>query len=148
MRRTSIRTLRWQIRAGRVAIACAAFLPLTRTAGAQESPEPVLATGPAAAAALQSLRPARIEEPGWTEEAAPIRAFGDSRDHRWEGLAIGAISVGLVGVVMADALCTPDSGTDSCAGPVIGTGVVGALIGGVIGGMVGLGIPKRTAAGE
>lgn len=148
MREPFLRNPGWRSFAGPVAIAFAAVLPLTRPAWAQGRPEPVLATGPAAAAGYPSLLPAGIEEPGWAEQAAPVRAFGDSRDHRWEGLVLGAIGVGLVGAVMADALCTPDSASDGCTGPVIGTGLVSAVVGGVLGGFIGSAIPKRTAAGE
>jgi hypothetical protein len=70
------------------------------------------------------------------------RLFGNPRDHRWEGLAIGAGVVGILGIVLADGLCTPDSGTDSCTGPVILTGLVGAVMGGVVGGLIGSTIPK------
>jgi hypothetical protein len=72
-----------------------------------------------------------------------LRVFGDSRDHRWEGLAIGASVFAIVGILMADALCTPDSGTDNCTGPVIGAGLVSAVVGGVLGGFIGSAIPKR-----
>ncbi len=103
-----------------------------------QAPERGRVIGPTPAAVSSRLYevPVADTRPG-------LRVFGDSRDHRWEGLAIGASVFGIVGVLMADALCTPDSGTDSCTGPVIGAGAVGALVGGVIGGFIGSAIPKR-----
>jgi len=119
----------------------------------------VMASGPASAQAPERGRvigptPAavssRLYEVPIADTRPGLRVFGDSRDHRWEGLAIGASVLGIMGILMADALCTPDSGTDSCAGPMIGAGAVGALMGGIIGGFIGSAIPKRgsKAAGD
>lgn len=115
------------------AVALALCLSIPAGAAAQTS---VLGPTPAAVAlhAPLSLTPGSLE---------PL-AIGDARDHRWEGLAIGAAVAGIAGILMADALCTPDSGTDSCLGPVLGSGLVGAVVGGVLGGLIGSAIPKDS----
>lgn len=95
--------------------------------------------GPTPAAVSPMLRTELVQEHG-------PHLVDKARDHRWEGLAIGASVAGILGVVLADGLCTPDSGTDSCTGPVILTGVVGAVVGGVLGGLIGSAIPKDADA--
>ena len=85
----------------------------------------------------------RLHEIPAPDTRPELRVFGDSRDHRWEGLAIGASVFGILGILMADALCNADSTSESCAGGVIMSGVVGAVVGGVLGGFIGSAIPKR-----
>ena len=67
-----------------------------------------------------------------------------SNDYRWELGIAGAALVGLAGLVAANAACTPDTTSDSCVGPLVGTAAVGSLVGGVIGLFVGAGIEKHT----
>lgn len=63
-------------------------------------------------------------------------------DHRWEGLAIGAGVVGLVGALLLRGTCEANG---SCMGPTLGGLAMGALVGGVVGGLVGSTIPKCSA---
>ena len=64
-------------------------------------------------------------------------------DYRWEGLAIGAAIVGVLGVVVGDGLChLSDSAHPHCLGAAVGLGLVGAMAGGVTGGLIGGAIPK------
>lgn len=70
--------------------------------------------------------------------------LGQSADYRWELGIAGAALLGLAGLVAANAACTPDTTSDSCVGPVVGTAAVGSLVGGVIGLFIGAGIEKST----
>ena len=65
-----------------------------------------------------------------------------SNDYRWELGIAGAALFGIAGLVAANAACSPDTTSDSCVGPVVGTAAVGSLIGGVIGLFIGAGIEK------
>jgi len=62
-----------------------------------------------------------------------------ARDHRWEGLGIGAGVVGLLGAIVLHGTCEAN---ESCTGPTIGGFAMGAVVGGVVGGLIGAQIPK------
>ena len=72
----------------------------------------------------------------------PLQAERATRDHSWEGGAIGAASLGLLALAFGAGSCNGDSGTRNCTYPLIGGFFVGALIGGVAGLFIGSGIPK------
>lgn len=60
-----------------------------------------------------------------------------SKDHRWEGAAIGAV-IGALGFGYLGArVCT-----DDCGGKVLGTAIGGAVLGGFVGLLLGGAIPK------
>lgn len=71
-------------------------------------------------------------------------AFSQGADYRWELGIAGAALLGLAGLVAANAACSPDTTSDSCVGPVIGTAAVGSLVGGVLGLFIGAGIEKPS----
>lgn len=79
-------------------------------------------------------------------EAVPLLVTQTHNDYRWEGLAIGAIGLGILGAVFGAGLCDSDSGARNCTYAVIGGAAVSALIGGVTGGFIGSTIPKRAAS--
>jgi len=66
-----------------------------------------------------------------------------TRDHRWEGFAIGALVLGAGGAIAGSQLChLSDSADQHCVRTAIGLGLLGALAGGIIGGLIGGSIPK------
>lgn len=72
---------------------------------------------------------------------APQITVAPSKDHRWEGLGIGA-AIGGAGVAfLGIGLC---GGGEGCIGPILLGAVGGAVVGGVIGGLIGAAIPKDT----
>jgi hypothetical protein len=76
----------------------------------------------------------------------PLAADSVPRDipptHWKEGAIIGGLSVGLGLAVLADGLCSSDSG-GSCGGAAIGGFLLGGLMGGVTGALVGGQFPKE-----
>lgn len=126
----------------------------------------VLAVGGSAAASAQRV-PTRLgaERPTW--QAPPLSPLASATslpalhmtsaplaaaaDYRWEGLYIGAISLGLpFGVAGADLGCHADEGfsptVGSCVGLTLFCAAVGATIGGVAGGLIGGLFPKSEPA--
>ena len=71
--------------------------------------------------------------------------FRSAKDHRWEGLAVGAIALGAVGAILGNRLCADNNsaGASGCLGSTVGVGLVGATVGGVFGIFIGSAIPKR-----
>jgi uncharacterized protein YcfJ len=73
-------------------------------------------------------------------------ASAKAPDHRYEGLAIGAIAGGVGGLLLGLAVCgqsdDPDTNTTACA---IGGGLGGAVLGGFVGLLVGGLFPKEEA---
>lgn len=64
-------------------------------------------------------------------------------DHRWEGLAIGALVLGVGGAIAGSQLChLSDSANQHCARTTIGLGLLGVVAGGITGGLIGGSIPK------
>lgn len=81
-------------------------------------------------------------------EARPSSPFrepsAETNDYRWEGLIIGGVAVGTLGVAFGAGFCgygnaSEDSG---CLGAAVGGGLMGALVGGVTGGLIGSQISK------
>jgi hypothetical protein len=66
-----------------------------------------------------------------------------TRDHRWEGLAVGAALVGVSMGVVGHDLCKSDSQNRSCFGTTVGFTLLGATVGGVVGGFLGRMFPKH-----
>ena len=67
-----------------------------------------------------------------------------AKDHRWEGLAIGAGVLGLTAAVLRASACGRDDAAtrDNCVGPTVVWGLMGATVGAVVGGLIGSAIPK------
>jgi hypothetical protein len=97
-----------------------------------------IAASPEALHALAQLRPAATgSEPG---RAARTRlALGSAPDYRWEGMAIGAGLLGVVGALLLRSACEKG---ESCVGPTLGGFGLGVLVGGISGGFIGATIPK------
>jgi hypothetical protein len=67
----------------------------------------------------------------------------NTRDYRWEGLLVGALTLGVAGGFLGSRLCTlSDSADRHCVRMTVGLGLLGAFGGGIIGGVVGGAIPK------
>ena len=62
------------------------------------------------------------------------------RDHRWEGIVLGGLLVGLGGALLGNSLCEAE---EDCTRPTVGIGLIGATLGVVVGGIVGSTIPKE-----
>jgi hypothetical protein len=68
-------------------------------------------------------------------------------DHRYEGLAIGAVAGGVGGLLLSWALCgQSDEVGKSCTGSVIAGTLGGAALGGLAGLLIGGMFPKEAAA--
>lgn len=65
-------------------------------------------------------------------------------DYRWEGVAIGAVALGVAGLLVASATCSlAETPSERCGvGTYVGSTAIGALLGGVVGGLVGGLFPK------
>ena len=104
--------------------------------------------------AAQRVERARLQT--WSPEirvasdfaAAPAASL--RRDYRLEGLAVGGVLLGAVGVWIGSAAChnQPEplgSGSSrSCTGDAAIVGLTGAVVGSGIGYLLGRGWPKRT----
>ena len=66
-------------------------------------------------------------------------------DYRWEGMAIGAGAVGIVGALVANGLCNDSDTADPgiCTGNTIGGALLGAGVGAVVGVFLGSFISKE-----
>ena len=83
---------------------------------------------------------------------APVRSavmsglFAPAPDHRWEGLVIGAVSLGASAAYIGGHYCRlSDSATKHCVRTAIQLGALGGFAGGIIGGLVGGMIPKAPS---
>jgi len=97
-------------------------------------------------AAAQRLTPDYVNSPtalSLNHRVAPPLVVSTARDHRWEGLIIGALVGGAVVGAFRYGFCS-DSGNGSCAGPVIVWTLGGMTIGAVTGGLIGSEIPKAS----
>ena len=69
--------------------------------------------------------------------------FPRSPDHRWEGLAIGALTFAAAGIYAGSRFCQlSDSVNKHCFRTSLKLGLLGAFTGGIIGGLIGGTIPK------
>jgi hypothetical protein len=77
-----------------------------------------------------------------------LRYQAAARDHRWEGMAIGAGAGALGFVLLGAALCGQSEGSegDNCTLTLVRAGLLGAVVGGITGGLIGGAIPKEAAA--
>ena len=99
---------------------------------------------------LAAQEPTRLAELEWQPTLEPSRQSSTTavkaKDYRWEGMAIGAGAVGIVGALIANGLCkdsdTADNG--SCTGNTIGGALLGAGVGAVVGVFLGSFISKGT----
>jgi hypothetical protein len=99
--------------------------------------------GPSPGPAFALFRPAPTQPP-----ARPVSFIHSSApDYRWEGLAIGAIAVGVFAAYVVNGVCNdPDNGGGGCAVPTAEGLLFGATVGGVTGGLLGTLIPKNDSA--
>jgi hypothetical protein len=85
-------------------------------------------------------------DPQWRlgQPLAPDSLPRDIPPTHWkEGALIGGLSVGVGLAVLADGLCSSDSG-GSCGGAATGGFLLGGLIGGVTGALIGGQFPKES----
>jgi hypothetical protein len=65
-------------------------------------------------------------------------------DHRWEGVVLGGLLLGIGTAIVGNRLCNEDNIAEKkCFGPTVGYGLVGATVGVVTGGLIGSAIPKK-----
>ena len=73
-------------------------------------------------------------------------ALGNAPDYRWEGVMIGAVTVGIGGALLANGFCDYGGTHDeNCFGRTVVGGAIGATVGAVVGGLIGGLIPKKRA---
>jgi hypothetical protein len=74
-----------------------------------------------------------------------LQLFPPAPDHRYEGAAIGLVTLGIAGALLGHGFCKYSEESRNCTGPAVGMsfllGGIGALTGALIGGL----IPKPTA---
>lgn len=108
---------------------------------------------PASAQRLSSVTPVLRVEPnaltrpkGGTNPVSPLFLQVVRRpDHRWEGLIIGGLTVGILGAAAGSQLChLSDSTNQHCLRTSVGLGLLGAFTGGITGGLIGGAIPKAS----
>jgi len=97
---------------------------------------------------LAGQEPTRLAELQWhpildSSEQSSTTAV-KARDYRWEGMAIGAGAVGVLGALIAHSLCTNADTADNggCTGNTIGGALLGAGVGAVVGVFLGSFISK------
>ncbi|HEU5153801.1 MAG TPA: hypothetical protein VFU03_03625, partial [Gemmatimonadales bacterium] len=99
---------------------------------------------------LTVLEPPRLAENQWhplldlSQQSSAVTV--KANDYRWEGMAIGAGAVGVVGALIANGLCNDSDTADngSCTGNTIGGALLGAGVGAVIGVFLGSFVSKGT----
>ena len=106
----------------------------------------------AQAKSLAALEPTRLAELQWhptldSSEQSSTTAV-KANDYRWEGMAIGAGAVGIVGALVANGLCNDSDTADngSCTGNTIGGALLGAGVGAVVGVFIGSFINKEPGS--
>src|SRR5438445_12364824 len=74
----------------------------------------------------------------WIGVSAPSSTSPQSRDYRWEGLAVGCLSLGALGGLLGSRLCgLSDRADHRCTGTTVRLGLLGAFSGAIIGGLIG-----------
>ena len=78
-------------------------------------------------------------------QSPPTKVVSGERTSYWaEGGGIGAGILGLLGGLTGAGLCSESENTDdSCFGPVLGIGLLGALVGFTAGSLIGARFPKH-----
>lgn len=71
----------------------------------------------------------------------PAAAFGNAQDHRWEGVLVGGVGLGVVMTLARLTSCSSES-TGRCAGATVAWGLAGGTVGAVLGGIIGGAIAK------
>jgi hypothetical protein len=84
--------------------------------------------------------------PGPSRRSQEVLAFGNPKDHRWEGLLVGAVTLGLLSGVTVVYWCNHADTHYSCVYPTIAATVGGATLGAVIGGFIGTAMPKHDTS--
>jgi len=113
----------------------------------------VLAAQRISSLAPLALTEAHAGEPTLTFTASSrsvsTNVVASAHDHRYEGLAIGAVLVGGAFAVLGNALCqNSDSATKNCTWGTVKVGLVGVFVGGLTGAMIGSAFPERAEGGE
>jgi uncharacterized membrane protein YeaQ/YmgE (transglycosylase-associated protein family) len=99
---------------------------------------------------LAAQEPTRLAELEWHPTLESSRQSSTTavkaKDYRWEGMAIGAGAVGIVGALIANGLCNDSDTADngSCTGNTIGGALLGAGVGAVVGVFLGSFINKGS----
>lgn len=62
-------------------------------------------------------------------------------DHRWDGIILGGVGLGLGGMLVGSQLC---EAREDCSGTTVLFGLLGATVGSVIGGFIGASVPKHS----
>jgi uncharacterized membrane protein YeaQ/YmgE (transglycosylase-associated protein family) len=101
---------------------------------------------------LATQKPPRLAELQWrpildsSQQSSPTAV--KAKDYRWEGMAIGAGAVGIVGALLANGLCNNSDTADhgSCTGNTIGGALLGAGVGAVVGVFLGSFISKEPGS--
>jgi uncharacterized membrane protein YeaQ/YmgE (transglycosylase-associated protein family) len=97
---------------------------------------------------LAAQDPTRLAELQWhstLDSSGQSSTAVKANDYRWEGMAIGAGAVGIVGALVANGLCNDSDTADhgSCTGNTIGGALLGAGVGAVVGVFLGSFISKE-----
>jgi len=97
---------------------------------------------------LAAQDPTRLAELQWhstLDSSGQSSTAVKANDYRWEGMAIGAGAVGIVGALLANGLCNDSDTADhgSCTGNTIGGALLGAGVGAVVGVFLGSFISKE-----
>ena len=97
---------------------------------------------------LAAQDPTRLAELQWhstLDSSGQSSTAVKANDYRWEGMAIGAGAVGIVGALVANGLCNDSDTADhgSCTGTTIGGALLGAGVGAVVGVFLGSFISKE-----
>jgi uncharacterized membrane protein YeaQ/YmgE (transglycosylase-associated protein family) len=94
----------------------------------------------------------RLAESRWRPTLDSRQPFSPTtvkaNDYRWEGMAIGAGALGIVGALLANSLCNNSDTADhgSCTGNTIGGALLGAGVGAVVGLFLGSFISKEPGS--
>lgn len=87
----------------------------------------------------------RVTSAQWSARSR-TPSFGNAHDHRWEGVVIGGLVLGVGMAIVGSQTCEDSgSGGGGCFRTTVGFGLLGGTVGVVVGGIAGSLIPKRTA---